>query len=101
LADSITEDVSAYKRILIGCPRYRRLVSGSYACDASGEPRLGANGEFLLAHVRCGQRGGRCTQTLCALHRHNRGGKGSWYPSHVFAGKAPRPRAAVAGEGYS
>jgi hypothetical protein len=38
-------------------------------------------------------------QTLCALHRHNRRGKGTWYPSHVFAGRVPRRRAAAAAAG--
>jgi len=81
--------------ILIGCPQYRVMVRGSYACDEGGRYLLGPGGSFLLERVRCGHHGGRCVQTLCVLHRHNRGGPGSWYPDKVLADRhgtdKPRP----------
>ncbi|MFW6132861.1 MAG: hypothetical protein ACOC8F_03115 [Planctomycetota bacterium] len=81
------------KPIRIGCPQHGKLVGGTYACDEKGcYAPLGADGEFLLAHVRCDQDGGRCMQTLCVLHRHNRRGPGSWYPDRVLA--APPSRSA-------
>jgi len=68
------------KAILIPCPQYGRLVRGSCACDEEGRYRRGPEGEFILDHVRCDQLGGRCMETLCALHRHNRRGPGTWFP---------------------
>ena len=73
------------KPVLIGCPQYRELVRGSYECDESGAYMLGADGQFVLRLVSCGQRGGRCVETLCALHRFNKGGGATWYPSEVLA----------------
>ena len=73
------------KLILIACPQHRRHVRGWYACDDSGRYRLAADGSFNLELVRCDQDGGRCAETLCALHRYNRRGPGTWYPSHVRA----------------
>jgi len=73
------------KRILIGCPQYRTLVAGTYACDGQGAYLLGPDGTFLLRHVRCGHRGGQCMQTLCVLHRYNKRGTGSWYPEQILA----------------
>ncbi len=73
------------KPIQIGCPQYHVLVRGSYECDEDGSCPLGPKGEFLLHRVRCEQYGGRCMQTLCVLHRHNRRGAGSWYPTGVWA----------------
>jgi len=94
------------RRILIGCPQYRKLVAGTYDCDDRGRYRLGSDGEFLLEHVRCDQLDGRCMQTLCVLHRHNRGGPDSWHPSEVLAAapstrrrRRRRPPAPAAGEG--
>ena len=75
----------AYRPIWIGCPQYHCLVRGEYACDGQGGYRLAPGGQFLLEHVRCGHRAGRCVQTLCTLHRHNRRGPGSWYPSGIWA----------------
>ena len=88
------------KRILIGCPQHRMLVAGTYACDAQGSYLLGPDGEFVLHHVRCDHRGGRCMQTLCVLHRYNKRGAGSWYPERILAApEAPastrRPKAAA------
>ncbi len=77
------------KPIWIGCPQYRRHVRGRYACDEHGRYRLGPGGGFLLEWTRCEQLGGRCMQTLCALHRHNRRGPGTWYPDRLLA--APDP----------
>jgi len=71
--------------ILIGCPQHGRLVRGTCVCDERGRYRMTESGQFLLAAVRCGQDGGRCAQTLCALHRLNRRGAGSWYPSGIWA----------------
>jgi len=73
------------KAILIGCPQYRRLVRGTYECDEAGRYRLADDGSFVLGRVRCDQLGGRCMQTLCVLHRHNRGGSDSWYPAEILA----------------
>jgi hypothetical protein len=76
------------KPILIGCPQYHCLVLGSYERDEKGAYRLGPGGEFLLERARCGHRGGRCSQTLCALHRLNQRGPGSWYPTGIWAAPA-------------
>jgi hypothetical protein len=73
------------KPILIGCPQYLRLVRGTYACDEHGRYALGRGGEFLLERARCDQLGGRCMQTLCALHRYNRRGPTTWYPYRLLA----------------
>lgn len=73
------------KLILIACPQHRRHVRGSCPCDDSGRYRLAPDGSFNLDLVRCDQDGGRCAETLCALHRYNRRGPGTWYPSHVRA----------------
>ena len=78
------------KLILIACPQHRRLVRGACPCDDSGCYRLAADGSFNLELVRCDQDGGRCAETLCALHRYNRCGPGTWYPSHVRAMPAGR-----------
>ena len=93
--------VAKRKPVLIGCPQYRELVRGSYECDESGRYMLGAEGQFVLRLVRCGQRGGRCMETLCALHRFNKGGGATWYPSEVLAMREPsvgrsRPTGSIA-----
>ncbi len=84
------------KPILIGCPQYRKLVRGTCGCDESGRHRLRGDGRLGLHAIECGQDGGRCMQTLCALHRFNRKGPASWYPSEVLAMRDPpagrRPR---------
>jgi len=84
--------VSRSKPILIGCPHCHALVRGQYDCDERGEYRLGGDGTFLLERLRCGQREGRCAQTLCVLHRLNRGGGASWYPESVWPVEQPRRR---------
>ncbi|MHC4718267.1 MAG: hypothetical protein ACYS5V_14940 [Planctomycetota bacterium] len=73
------------KRILIGCPQYRVLVTGTYACDGQGRYLLAEDGTFALHHAQCDHYGGRCMQTLCVLHRYNKRGPGSWYPERVLA----------------
>ena len=84
---------------MIGCPQYRVLVRGTYACDEGGRYLLGGDGSFLLERVRCDHHEGRCMQSLCALHRHNRSGPSSWYPEKIVADRhgqdkprPPRPR---------
>ena len=84
--------MSRRKPIRIGCPQHRKLVSGSYDCDARGRYALGPDQDFLLERVRCNQDEGRCTQTLCVLHRFNRGGPGSWYPDKIMAMPEPKKR---------
>ena len=79
------------KPILIACPQYGTLVDGTYQCDETGAYRLGPDGTFDLKLVRCSQHGGRCMETLCALHRYNRGGPDTWYPGRVLA-MADRPK---------
>jgi hypothetical protein len=75
----------ASRIIRIACPEYQKLVRGTYEPDQRGRFLYAADGGFLLNMVRCGQMEGRCIQTLCALHRYNRGGPGSWYPPHIYA----------------
>ncbi len=84
------------KSILILCPEHSVLVGGDYECDERGQYRLGAQGEFVLRRVECSQYGGRCAQTLCALHRYNRGGPLTWFPERILAapGSGPRKHAA-------
>jgi hypothetical protein len=84
--------MAKHKAILIACPQYLRLVRGTYECDESGRYPLDEEGNFMLYRVRCGQHEGRCMQTLCALHRYNRMGKGSWYPVRILAAPEPENR---------
>lgn len=79
------------KPILIGCPQFNKLMRGSYECDDEGNYLLAPDGSFALPRVRCGHDGGRCAETLCALHRHNRRGPATWYPSKVLAMTQPHP----------
>jgi hypothetical protein len=81
-----------YRPILIGCPELRKLVRGKYLRNGDGVFRVGLHGEFLLELVRCNHDEGRCMQTLCALHRYNRRGAGTWYPDRVLALPDRRPR---------
>ena len=77
------ENASKTKAVMIACPQYGRFVRGEYLCDSPGAAGLSDGGTIALQHVRCGQEGGRCSQTLCVLHRYNRKGAGSWYPESV------------------
>lgn len=73
------------KPILIACPQYRTAVRGTYDCEPDGSCPRGLDGKYMLHRVRCSQHGGRCMQTLCALHRYNNRGPESWYPKTVLA----------------
>jgi hypothetical protein len=75
------------ERILIACPAHRCYVTGSYECDEQGRYLLGPSGDFELNRAKCGQLGGRCFETLCFLHRYNRRGPGTWYPTEILAGR--------------
>jgi hypothetical protein len=77
--------MSQRKRILIGCPHYQRYVTGSYPADAQGRYLLDRTGVFNPLQARCGRRGGRCSQVLCALHPYNRRANGTWYPTDLLA----------------
>ena len=70
--------------ILIACPQYRVTVRGTYECDTDGVGPLWLDGRYILDRLRCNQYGGRCMQTLCALHRYNNRGPGSWYPEIIL-----------------
>ncbi|MHC4561302.1 MAG: hypothetical protein ACYS8X_00860 [Planctomycetota bacterium] len=71
--------------IWIGCPQHGKLVRGMCDCDRAGRYIRASDGAFAIQHVQCTQDGGRCMQTLCILHRFNRGGAASWYPSALLA----------------
>ncbi|MFP4354842.1 MAG: hypothetical protein ACLFUJ_06920 [Phycisphaerae bacterium] len=71
--------------IQIACPELGRRVRGSYHPGPGGQFCYGPAGDFLLDFVTCSQNSGRCCQTLCALHRYNRRGQGTWYPDRLYA----------------
>ena len=73
------------KIIEIACPHQRRVIKGFYPCGPDGRYLLTAGGVFNLDLVECSQDEGRCAETLCALHRFNRRGPGTWYPDEVRA----------------
>ncbi|MGC9453630.1 MAG: hypothetical protein ACP5HU_02090 [Phycisphaerae bacterium] len=77
--------MSKSRPIFIACPALRRVVRGSCAADASGDCPLTRDGSFPLSAITCNQDNGRCAETLCALHRYNRRGPGTWYPDRVWA----------------
>ena len=79
------------KPIWIVCPQHRRRVRGWYEADPHGRFRYTPDGGYLLDYVRCGHDGGRCMQTLCALHRFNRRGPLTWFPERVLAMRDPAP----------
>ncbi len=85
--------------IQIGCPNYQKLVPGSYDCDNQGNYLVAEDGAYLVERVHCGHLAGKCAQTLCILHRHNRGGPKSWFPSRIVA--APKTRKAPRTTGTS
>ncbi len=70
--------------VWIACPQHGRLVRGRYACEADGSVPTAPDGTLRLDRTRCDQDGGRCAETLCALHRFNRGGPATWYPGRVL-----------------
>ena len=75
--------------ILIQCPHFQRRVPGTYEAGPDGQYRLAEDGSFVLGRACCNQNGGRCMETLCALHRHNRRGRRTWYPERVLATGGP------------
>ncbi|MFP4140228.1 MAG: hypothetical protein ACOCZU_05520 [Planctomycetota bacterium] len=79
----------ATKPIVIACPEHNQLVRGTYHCDEHGRFLRGRDGGFLIRLLRCSQLNGRCAQTLCALHRHNRRGPHTWVPDRIFC--MPQP----------
>ena len=74
----------ATKTVEIACPHQRRVVKGLYPCDANGRYIMMPDGSFNLALIECSQDDGRCAETLCALHRFNRRGLGTWYPDTLM-----------------
>ena len=74
---------SKRKNIEIACPHQRRVIKASYPCGPDGRYLRRAYGTFDLELVRCSQDEGRCAETLCALHRFNRRGPGTWYPDRI------------------
>ena len=74
---------SKRKNIEIACPHQRRVIKASYPCGPDGRYLRRAYGTFDLELVRCSQDEGRCAETLCALHRFNRRGTGTWYPDQI------------------
>ena len=99
--------MSQYKPILIGCPQYQRFVRGTYECDETGKYLRTADGNFSLEQTKCGHCGGRCAQTLCVLHRHNRLSDRSWHPYSVLPvqkenvpAKTAPPRTTAAKKGF-
>jgi len=78
--------------ILIGCPQYQKLVRGTYDSGPDGRFLLDPDGSFLVERTQCAHNGGRCAQTLCVLHRYNRRGDSSWFPSRIIAAPEPKPR---------
>ena len=71
------------KTIEIACPQQRKIIKALYPCGADGRYLVMADGAFDLELIRCSQDDGRCAETLCALHRFNRRGPGTWYPDRI------------------
>ncbi|MDP6546010.1 MAG: hypothetical protein QGH60_18675 [Phycisphaerae bacterium] len=76
---------SNLKTIEIACPHQRKIIQALYPCRGDGRYLCRADGTFDLELVECGQDHGRCAETLCALHRFNRRGAGTWYPDQIRA----------------
>ena len=71
------------KTIEIACPHQRKIVKALYPCRSDGRYLSRADGSFDLELVQCSQDDGRCAETLCALHRFNHRGTGTWYPDQI------------------
>ena len=90
------------KPIMILCPEHHVSVPGTYECPPGSAPTGQA---YDLNRVRCSQHSGRCTQTLCVLHRHSNRGLGTWYPESIIAipdvrsPSQPAPRPSKPGPG--
>ena len=80
------------KAVEIACPHQRKIIKGLYPCGSDGRYLLAADGVFGLELVECSQDEGRCVETLCALHRFNRRGPGTWYPNELRAIPERKPR---------
>lgn len=73
------------KNIEIACPQQRKVVQALYPCGPDGRYLCRPDGSFDLELVECSQDEGRCAETLCALHRYNRRGSGTWFPDQIRA----------------
>jgi hypothetical protein len=73
------------KLVDIACPHQRKIVRANYPCHSDGRYLLTAEGNFDMELIQCTQDHGRCAETLCALHRFNRRGEGTWYPDTIRA----------------
>ena len=80
------------KNIEIACPHQRKIIKASYPCGPDGRYLCRADGTFDLELVQCSQDNGRCAETLCALHRFNRRGAGTWYPDRIRAMREGKQR---------
>jgi len=76
---------SNLKTVEIACPHQRKIVKALYPRGPDGRYLCEADGTFNLELVECSQDDGRCAETLCALHRFNRRGAGTWYPDQIRA----------------
>lgn len=82
--------MAKYKPIRVGCPQYGQIVGGRYPIGPDGKYMLLESGAFDVYLVQCDQFGGKCAQTLCALHKHNRRGPATWFPDKVMAMHEPK-----------
>ena len=80
------------KLVDIACPHQRKIVRANYPCHSDGRYLLTAEGNFDMELIQCTQDHGRCAETLCALHRFNRRGPGTWYPDQLRAMREAKPR---------
>ncbi|MBT3199043.1 MAG: hypothetical protein HN350_03915 [Phycisphaerales bacterium] len=80
------ENSTQRKKIIeIACPHQQREIRGLYPCSPDGQYIMLPDGAFNLTLIECSQDHGRCAETLCALHRFNRLGPGTWYPDTLRA----------------
>ncbi|MCP4376580.1 MAG: hypothetical protein GY794_10465 [bacterium] len=78
------------RMVEIACPHQRKIVRANYPCDSDRRYLLGADGSFSMELIQCSQDQGRCAETLCAMHRFNRRGEGTWYPDTIRALPDPK-----------
>ena len=71
------------KTVEIACPHQGKIIKALYPCGPDGQYLCRGDGSFDVELVRCSQDEGRCAETLCALHRFNRRGPGTWYPDRI------------------
>ena len=72
------------KLIHIACPARKRVVQGKCITDKKGDIPTGPDGAIDLREVCCNQDSGKCTETLCAMHRFNRMGPSTWFPDRIL-----------------